>query len=208
MMKSDRQASLHVIDDLDALRMLADPLRSHILELLIIEPLPVKQIAERLGLAPNKLYYHVNLLEQHGLIEVADTRMVSGIIEKTYRAVAESYTVDSQLISPRTEQGRESLFATVSAVLDATRDDLLRSLEARYAAGGPDAAHPARTAMVNRSQKRLSQTDAKRFMRRLKRLVDDFDKADEPEPEAQTFGLTIVCYPSFYFPEDDTQSER
>ena len=33
---------------------------------------------------PNRLYYHVNLLEEHGLIRVTDTRLVSGIVERTY----------------------------------------------------------------------------------------------------------------------------
>lgn len=207
MVKTHTLAPLHVIDDLGALRVLADPLRNHILELLILDPMPVKQIAQRLGLAPNKLYYHVNLMEEHGLIEVTDTRMVSGILEKTYRSVAHSFTVDRSLLSATTGQGRESLHSAISAVIDSTRDDLLRTIEIRYAEDDPDAPPKRRSAMVNRSLKRLTEADARRFRRRLQKLVEDFESAPEPDPQAQTFALTIAYYPSFYFAEEETSDE-
>ena len=75
------------ITDLESLKVLADPLRLSILEYLM-KPSTVKRIAEKLGKPPTKLYYHFNLLEQHGLIQLVDTRVVSGIIEKHYQATA------------------------------------------------------------------------------------------------------------------------
>ena len=87
-MEENTPAGTFTISDLDTLRVVADPLRNQIVELLIMEPQTVKQIAERLGLAPSKLYYHIGLLEKHGIIEVAETRMVANLQEKDYRAVA------------------------------------------------------------------------------------------------------------------------
>lgn len=209
--RSPKSRSLHVIDDLDTLRVLADPLRNQILEAVLLEPMTVKRIAQRLGLAPNKLYYHVNLLEEHGLIEVVDTRMVSGIVEKTYRAVADSYTVDRKLLSSRTEQGRESILTTLTAVIDATREDLLRSLEARYGEPDEEGKHQPSRVMLNRSQKRLTRAEARRFLRRLRRLTEDFDEATEPQADeeqgTQTFALTVAFYPSFYFAEEETTDD-
>src|SRR5918912_4209068 len=86
------------ITDLDRLRVIADPLRLRILETLI-EPRTVKQVAAALGLAPTKLYYHINLLERHGLIVVVDTRLVSGILEKRYQAAARCFRVDHALLA-------------------------------------------------------------------------------------------------------------
>jgi DNA-binding transcriptional ArsR family regulator len=57
-------------------KTIADPLRNQIFESLILQPPTVRQIAEKLGLSPKRLYYHVRLLETHGLIQVVETRVV------------------------------------------------------------------------------------------------------------------------------------
>lgn len=72
-----------MIEDAETLRVLADPLRLRIRELMV-RPCTVKQVAAVLGIAPTKLYYHINLLEKHKLIVVVAARVVSGIIEKQY----------------------------------------------------------------------------------------------------------------------------
>jgi DNA-binding transcriptional ArsR family regulator len=48
----------------------------------------VKELAEELGEPQTRLYRHVKVLESAGLIEVAATRMVSGILEQRYRVKA------------------------------------------------------------------------------------------------------------------------
>lgn len=45
----------------------------------------MKKLAKHLGEPQAKLYQHVKQLEAAGLIEVAATRMVSGILEQRYR---------------------------------------------------------------------------------------------------------------------------
>src|SRR6266513_2118828 len=77
-----------VVSNFDTLKVVADPTRLRILEVLIEQPLTVKQVARKLEIAPTKLYYHVNLLEEHGLLTVTASRVVSGIIEKQYRTTA------------------------------------------------------------------------------------------------------------------------
>src|SRR5919199_432922 len=96
------------ISDLDSLRVIADPLRLRILESLI-EPRTVKQVAAELGIFPTKLYYHMQLLERHGLIMVVDTRLVSGILEKRYRAAARCFHVDHALLALSGPTGDEGL---------------------------------------------------------------------------------------------------
>ena len=58
-----------MINDLESLKVFSDPLRNQIMEILAPEKLTINQIAKKLGLAPSKLYYHINLLEKHGLIQ-------------------------------------------------------------------------------------------------------------------------------------------
>ena len=46
-------------------------------------PPAVNQVAGKLGLSNSRLYYHFNLLEKHGLIEVVETHMVNNNQEVT-----------------------------------------------------------------------------------------------------------------------------
>ena len=64
----------YVIRDLAQLKVLADPLRVRILEALCEQPRTTKQVAERLGEKPTKLYHHVEALDRAGLIELHSTR--------------------------------------------------------------------------------------------------------------------------------------
>src|SRR3954467_13426431 len=93
-------APLYTITTLEALKVFADTLRQQIIEALLDGSKTVKQIAAELELAPTKLYYHVNLLEEHGLISVSETRIVSGIIEKHYTAAAHEYYIERSLLTP------------------------------------------------------------------------------------------------------------
>jgi DNA-binding transcriptional ArsR family regulator len=74
------------------LKALADPLRLAILDALTsgahreLRVLSVKELAAELGEPKTKLYRHIKLLEAAGLIRVAATRLVSGIVEQRYQA--------------------------------------------------------------------------------------------------------------------------
>src|SRR5215207_4168204 len=94
--------SVRVIDDLDTLRLLTQPVRLKIVEALRSAPGPlsVKELAVALGTTQTKLYYHVNLLEGADLIRVAATRLVSGIVEKRYAATTYRLSVDRALLPP------------------------------------------------------------------------------------------------------------
>src|SRR5689334_15395153 len=106
-----------VITDLETLKVISDPLRLQIMEVVQHNSRTVKQIAAELDIAPSKLYYHINLMEEHGLIHVTDTRIVSGIIEKQYQAAARNLRVNHSLLSPNKE-AREQVFSdTISAMI-------------------------------------------------------------------------------------------
>src|SRR5688572_24810596 len=91
-------AESYLVTDLETLKVLADPLRLRIRELMG-KPTTVKQVAAKLDLPATKLYYHINLLEKHGLIVLVDTRVVSGIIEKHYQVSAQNVRVAKHLLS-------------------------------------------------------------------------------------------------------------
>lgn len=203
-MSSDQSLGTFVIKDYDTLKAIADPLRAQIVELLINDPLTVSQVAQRLGLAPSKLYYHFGLLEKIGLIAVVETRMVANIMEKIYRATSGHLEIERSLLNFQTDQGKETINTLLVSTLDTTREDLLRSLEARYALLDQGAAKRPRPVQVTRVQSRMSDERADEFHRRLGELMAEFEAADsgpagEGGQEQITFALTIAFYPSFYF---------
>lgn len=120
-----------LIEDLDTLKVLADSRRLRILKTLGATPMTVKQIAKRVGMPATKLYYHVNMMEQHNIIQVVNTRIVSGIIEKFYMVTAKSYRPGPDLLTAGdVESNTQTLETLVFSVMDNVRDELLRSFRA------------------------------------------------------------------------------
>jgi DNA-binding transcriptional ArsR family regulator len=208
-MKENQPMETFMIQDLETLRLLADPLRTQIIEILVQEPLTVRQVADRLGLTPGKLYYHVNLLEKHGLLVVVETRMVSNMLEKVYRSVSDDFDVEPSLLSFTTDQGKESLRSIFAGTLDATREDLARSLEARaFNLEHRGAQQQPRKVILNRDIARLTEEQAEKFADRLEQLIKEFgsqDQAGKPGAEdLQTFALAVAYYPSYFYQEEET----
>jgi transposase-like protein len=187
-------APLHTITTLEALKVFSDPLRQQIIESLLDGAKTVKQVAAELDLAPTKLYYHVNLLEEHGLIRVTETRIVSGIIEKHYIAAAREYKIERSLLTPGGGGGDEVLEAVFSAMIDPIRTDVHRSM-AQGLLDFSDDAPAQRKFRMWRATSRLSPEQAEAFYARLQALVDEFngfrENSDEPH-----FGMLITIYPT------------
>jgi len=161
-----------LISDLETLKVLADPLRLSILEYLV-KPSTVKRIAEKLDKPPTKLYYHFNLLEQHGLIQLVDTRIVSGIIEKHYQASARSYHVARGLLAPGGTEHEQGFELTLSGVMTDARNDLLESRRAGLITYDEDAA-PHKKLLLAQLRLTLTSEQAVAFRQRLDALVDEF----------------------------------
>ena len=190
------------LDDLETLRVLAEPLRTQIYEILLTQPGNVRQVAERLGLAPSRMYYHFNLLEKFGLLRVVETRMVSNIQEKLYRSVAYELEVAPGLLDFKTEQGKQSIQEVLASTLETTREDLVRSLQARAHNLEQGAEERQRSMVVTRFLASLNDQQADEFQERVLTLLKEFaaaDQTDKPEDPHQPFALTVAYYPSYYY---------
>jgi DNA-binding transcriptional ArsR family regulator len=190
----------HIINDLETLKVLADPLRIHIVELVTQAPRTVKQVAAVLNLPPTKLYYHIKQLEERSLIRVVDTRIVSGIVEKQYQASALSYRVDRELFSQTSQAGKEGLNVMLTGLFDDTREDIRTSAEADVldVSAHEDADKPLnRSLLISRQTLNLSPDTAEEFYQRLKALVREYAEKGAAEPgDKSPYGLLIALYPS------------
>lgn len=91
--------SLRRIQNFDHLKILADSRRMVILKLLMSEALTLSQIGHVTGDHPAQVRHHLKLLERAGLVELVDTRVVRGFVEKYYRAKARAFLLQ-ELILP------------------------------------------------------------------------------------------------------------
>src|ERR1022692_737947 len=81
-----------VIEDAAAAEVSLDPIRSRMLAELA-EPHTATTLAARLGLARQKVNYHVKTLEQHGLVELVEERRKGNMTERVVRASAAAYVI-------------------------------------------------------------------------------------------------------------------
>jgi DNA-binding transcriptional ArsR family regulator len=196
---------IFMIDTLDTLKVVADPLRLHILELLRGQPHTVKQLATALRTPLKKLYYHVNLLEEHGLIRVSATRVVSGIIEKQYQVTAYRLSVDRTLLSPAAEAQDDGLDAFLSMILDQTKSEIKKSVRAGLVELGSEKSMRERGLVLGRRWMRLSPERADLFIARLKELEQEFEVPElASDPDARFYELLIGFYQTE--PPDKRQS--
>jgi predicted ArsR family transcriptional regulator len=90
---------LQVIDDPASACVALDPVRSRLLSELRT-PASAAALAGRMGLARQKVNYHLRTLESHGLIRVDSKRQWGGLTERRLVATASSYVVSPGALGP------------------------------------------------------------------------------------------------------------
>lgn len=169
-------ADVLVVGETDQLRALADEVRIRIVGLLRESAASTSALAERLDMPKGTVGHHVKVLERAGLIRVVRTRRVRAVTEKHYGRVARLFVL----------KGSDPVHGVGSGALAGA---MLRSAAEEI---GPSADDPDRSTF-SLLHVRLSREDARRFYRRVERLVDDFEAADAAEGD--THALVLGFYP-------------
>jgi len=200
------------ITDLETLKVISAPLRVQILERIGLasdsgQLTTVKQLSEELDIPPTKLYYHINLLEKHGLIWVAETRVVSGIIEKHYQVRAKKIRVDLD-ISKNTKidrnEGMVLALSSVATMFDAAHKNVEKSFQQRLEET-QEGEHESVPMHTSQATLQLSPEQASDFIARLNSLVNEFDEIKNPDGLA--FGLTILFNPNYHITIPQNEDE-
>src|SRR5204862_6189251 len=90
---------IQVIDDPAAATVALEPMRSRLLSELAT-PASAATLATRVGLARQKVNYHLRTLETHGLVHLAQERRWGGLTERLLVATAASYVVSPSAMGP------------------------------------------------------------------------------------------------------------
>jgi len=181
-----------VLTDVEQLKVIGDPFRIRIIETMAEDPergWTAKELAGVLEVKQTKLYHHLALLEEHGFITVAETRMVSGILEKRYRATAHGYRVDHALLTGSGSQ--TAMSGALDAIFTKARHEILQAMATGLIPSEPD--DPKRKRMgLWASHARLSPKSVKRVMRLVEQLAEiDTDE----DPDGDEYGLLLGFYP-------------
>src|ERR1700752_2800147 len=90
---------IQVIDDPSAATVALEPIRSRLLSEMAM-PASAATLAMRVGLARQKVNYHLNWLEKHGLVQLSQERKWGGLTERLLVATAASYVVSPSALGP------------------------------------------------------------------------------------------------------------
>lgn len=90
---------IQIIDDPAAATVALEPIRSRLLSELAV-PASAATLASRVGLGRQKVNYHLNALEAHGLVRLAEQRKWGGLTERLLVATAASYVVNPSALGP------------------------------------------------------------------------------------------------------------
>jgi len=184
---------VRVIADVETMRALADPTRVAIVRLLMSgnraapPVMSAKEIAAALQESQIKLYRHLKHLTSVGLIQVAETRLVSGIQEQRYRTGQLHLTIGGELLANPPE-----LTGALAALLDDFRASMSRDLAQERVVLATD--DPLSMMLLGGTAVRVNPERAAEFRRRLHALRAEFDELDGDDPDGVTAHFLLGWY--------------
>jgi len=186
---------IQVIEDPAAATAALAPMRSRLLSELAT-PASAATLAARVGLARQKVNYHLNALEAHGLVQLAQERKWGGLTERLLVATAASYVVSPGALGPvAADAGREvdKLSASYLIALGARIVREVGSLVRR----ADDTGKRLATLAVDAEVRFRSAADRAAFSHELTEAVTKLASKyhDESAPGGRAHRLIVVAHP-------------
>ena len=186
---------IQVIEDPAAATVALEPMRSRLLSELAT-PASAATLAARVGLARQKVNYHLNALEAHGPVQRAHERKWGGLTERLLVATAASYVVSPGALGP--------IAADPDREVDRLSASYLIALGARVVGEVGDLVRRAKdtgkrlaTLAVDAEVRFRSATDRAAFSNELAeavaKLVSKYH--DESAPGGRVHRVTVVAHP-------------
>lgn len=186
------------VTDAETLRVLADPLRIALLRVLMTEAdvrprvMSAKELAAELGEPQTKLYRHLKQLEEAKLIEVAETRVVSGITEQRYRTAQVHLGLSAGLLEDPSNRG--AMADTVAATFADFSDELRRHIRAGRVSVRSNAGEDSVGGVLHSgSVRRMNPERARQLRDKLAEIIAELDAVGE-EPDGVPVNWIIGLY--------------
>ena len=185
-----------VIEDAAAAEASLDPMRARLLAALA-EPGSATTLAARVGLARQKVNYHLRALERHGLVELVEERRKGNCTERVLRATAKSYVISpSALAAVQPDPGRSPDRLSARWLL-ALAAQLVRDVGALIA-GAAEARKPVATFALDGEVRFASAADRAAFAEELANAVATLVTKyhDGKAPHGREHRLVVAVHPS------------
>jgi len=185
-----------VIEDAAAAEASLDPMRARLLAALA-EPGSATTLAARVGLARQKVNYHLRALERHGLVELVEERRKGNCTERVLRATAKSYVISpSALAAVQPDPGRSPDRLSARWLL-ALAAQLVRDVGALIA-GAAEARKPVATFALDGEVRFASAADRAAFAEELANAVATLVTKyhDGKAPHGRDHRLVVAVHPS------------
>jgi DNA-binding transcriptional ArsR family regulator len=160
----------------------------------------VKELAAELNEPQTKLYRHVKRLESAGLIRVASTRLVSGIMEQRYQACQAGLALGREFMPGPGPGHGDEVAAMVTAFLERY---LNRFLDRQAADGARGEGHDpvAGSDMLRMTATSVSPATARLIRGKLQEIADALDQP-APAGEAQVPVEVLLGFLGSVAPEE------
>lgn len=186
---------LEVIDDPAAAAVALEPVRSRLLAELA-QPASAATLASRVGLARQKVNYHLRALEAHGLVQVASTRQWGGLTERLLVASAASYLVSPLALGPAAADPERRADRLSASYLIALAARIVREV-ASLVRRSEEADKRLATLSIDTEIRFRSPADRAAFTRELTQAVTALAARyhDESAPGGRPHRLVVVAHP-------------
>jgi len=191
----DLVLDVEVIADSAAAVSALDPTRSRLLAELT-EPASAATLADRLGIARQRVNYHLRSLEEHGLVIEAGTRRWGGLRERLLVATASSYVVSPDALGPAATDPDRTSDRLSASYLIALCARAVREVGALWRAARRQNNRLA-TLSIDTTIRFRSPADRAAFTRDLSDAVTSLAARyhDGTSPNGRDFRLLAAAYP-------------
>ncbi|MDX2060241.1 MAG: helix-turn-helix domain-containing protein [Gemmatimonadales bacterium] len=182
-----------VLSRLDQVRALADPLRVRLVETLVAREASVAELAAVAEVPLTRLYHHVDLLLETGLIEVVSRIRRRGAEERRFRAVAARYTLAGSLLemTPGPDGGAAEMLALGKGILGGALEALTDGL----AAGRIVPGRPGLGLILQDRTVRMSAAAFQALAEELPAWLDEFSRRHRT-PRGAPYRVVIASFPA------------
>src|SRR5690349_7290515 len=186
---------IQVIDDPAAATVALEPTRSRLLAEMA-EPASAATLASRVGLARQKVNYHLRALEAHGLVRLAQERKWGGLTERLLVATAASYIVSPSALGPVAVDPNQKIDRLAASYLIALGARIVREVGG-LVRRATEAGKRLATLAVDTEVRFRSPTDRAAFSNELAEAIATLVSKyhDESAPGGRAHRLVVVAHP-------------
>ncbi|MGN7165808.1 helix-turn-helix domain-containing protein [Paenibacillus cellulositrophicus] len=173
------------LSTIEEIRIYSDPYRLKILSCFqkADQPMTIKDIADKLGEVPAKVYYHAKKLESIGLIVLVHTKQINGITAKYYQAFKGSVRIKR---SKDIDEAAQKIFRSETQKL---LEDLYEESKRKFLKA-QNQEEPAGN--LSHSEVYLTEEEARAFFDQITEFVEKHSERQHPDQKLNDIFITIA----------------